>query len=47
MAGFQETLRRLAIVPVAGLGRVVSAAPEVASALGYDVEAALEASDGY
>ncbi len=37
----------LAIVPVAGLGRVVSAAPEVASALGYDVEAALEASDGY
>ncbi len=37
----------LAIVPVAGLGRVVSAAPEVASALGYDVEAALEASDDY
>jgi hypothetical protein len=27
---------------VAGLGRVVSAAPEVATALGYDVEAALE-----
>jgi alkylhydroperoxidase/carboxymuconolactone decarboxylase family protein YurZ len=32
----------LAIAPVAGLGRVVSAAPEVATALGYDVEAALE-----
>jgi 4-carboxymuconolactone decarboxylase len=37
----------LAIVPTAGLGRVVSAAPTVASALGYDVEAALEASDDY
>jgi hypothetical protein len=24
--------------PVAGLGRVVSAAPEVAIALGYDIE---------
>ena len=33
----------LAIAPVAGLGRVVSAAGEVAIALGYDVEAALEA----
>jgi 4-carboxymuconolactone decarboxylase len=31
----------LAIAPVAGLGRVVSAAPEVAIGLGYDVEAAL------
>jgi len=31
----------LAIVPVAGLGRVVSAAPEVATALEYDIEAAL------
>ena len=28
--------------PVAGLGRVVSAAPEVAIALGYDIETALE-----
>ena len=37
----------LAIAPVAGLGRVVSAAPEVATALGYDVEAALEAPDDY
>ncbi len=32
----------LAIIPVAGLGRVVSAAPELASALGYDIWAALE-----
>ena len=32
----------LAIVPVTGLGRVVSAAPGVAAALEYDIEAALE-----
>jgi len=32
----------LAIAPVAGLGRVVCAAPDVATALGYDVAAALE-----
>ena len=32
----------LAIVPVAGLGRVVSAAPGVAAALEYDIDAALE-----
>ena|ERR1700734_2084086 len=32
----------LVIAPVAGLGRVVCAAPEVAAALGYDVAAALE-----
>ena len=32
----------LAIAPVAGLGRIVCAAPEVAIALGYDIEAALE-----
>jgi alkylhydroperoxidase/carboxymuconolactone decarboxylase family protein YurZ len=32
----------MAIIPVAGIGRVVSAAPEVATALGYDVESALE-----
>ena len=31
----------LAIAPVAGMGRVVSAAPQVAAALGYDIEAAL------
>ena len=32
----------LAIAPVTGLGRVVSAAPDIATALGYDVGAALE-----
>jgi alkylhydroperoxidase/carboxymuconolactone decarboxylase family protein YurZ len=37
----------LAIAPVAGLGRVVAAAPDVATALGYDIEAALEEPDGY
>jgi 4-carboxymuconolactone decarboxylase len=37
----------LAIVPVAGLGRVVSAAPGVAAALEYDVEAALEEPNNY
>jgi alkylhydroperoxidase/carboxymuconolactone decarboxylase family protein YurZ len=31
----------MAIVPVADLGRIVSAAPEVATALDYDVESAL------
>ena len=31
----------LAIAPVAGLGRVTGAIPDVAAALGYDVEAAL------
>jgi alkylhydroperoxidase/carboxymuconolactone decarboxylase family protein YurZ len=35
----------LAIAPVAGLGQVVSAAPEVAIALGYDIDAALEELD--
>jgi 4-carboxymuconolactone decarboxylase len=35
----------LAIAPVAGLGRVVCAAPEVAAALGYDTQAALEELD--
>ena len=37
----------LAIAPVAGLGRVVSAAPGVADAFGYDIEAALEDLDGH
>jgi len=36
----------LAIAPVAGLGRVVSAASEVATALEYDIEAALEERTG-
>jgi 4-carboxymuconolactone decarboxylase len=35
----------LAIAPVTGLGRIAAAAPDVAIALGYDVEAALEDSD--
>jgi 4-carboxymuconolactone decarboxylase len=34
----------LAIIPVIGLGRVVGAAPGVADALGYDIEAALHES---
>jgi len=37
----------LAIAPVAGLGRVVSAAPDVATALEYDIAAAMEEPDGY
>ena len=36
-----------AIAPVAGLGRVVCAAPEVATALGYDITAALEEPGGH
>jgi 4-carboxymuconolactone decarboxylase len=32
----------LVIAPVVGLGRVVCAAPDVATALGYDIVAALE-----
>ena len=35
----------LAVAPVAGLGRVAAAAPVVAAALEYDVEAALEDPD--
>ena len=37
----------VAIAPVAGIGRVVSAAPLVASALEYDIEAALEEPDDH
>jgi alkylhydroperoxidase/carboxymuconolactone decarboxylase family protein YurZ len=37
----------LTIAPVAGLGRIVCAAPAVATALGYDIAAALEEPDGY
>ena len=37
----------LAIAPVAGLGRVVAAAPDVATALGYDIAAALEEPDDH
>jgi alkylhydroperoxidase/carboxymuconolactone decarboxylase family protein YurZ len=36
----------LAIAPVAGLGRVVCAAADMATGLGYDVAAALEEPDG-
>ncbi len=36
----------LAIAPIMGLGRAVSPAPEVAIALGYDTQAALEEPDG-
>jgi len=36
----------IAVAPTIGLARVVSAAPELALALGYDVEAALEKRDG-
>jgi alkylhydroperoxidase/carboxymuconolactone decarboxylase family protein YurZ len=37
----------VAIAPLAGLGRVVCAAPQVAIALGYDVDAALEEPRGH
>jgi len=37
----------LVIAPVAGLGRVVRAAPDVAAALGYDIEAAMEEPKGH
>ena len=36
----------LAIAPVAGLGRIAAAAADVATALGYDLTAALENPDG-
>ena len=32
----------LAIAPIAGLSRVSSAAPDIAAALGYDIDSALE-----
>jgi 4-carboxymuconolactone decarboxylase len=35
----------LAIAPMAGLGRVAAAVPDLATALGYDVAAALEEPD--
>jgi alkylhydroperoxidase/carboxymuconolactone decarboxylase family protein YurZ len=37
----------LAIAPVTGLGRLVAAAPTVATALGYDIAVALEAGNDY
>jgi alkylhydroperoxidase/carboxymuconolactone decarboxylase family protein YurZ len=36
----------IAVAPTVGLARVVSAAPELALALGYDVDAAIETRDG-
>jgi alkylhydroperoxidase/carboxymuconolactone decarboxylase family protein YurZ len=36
----------IAVAPTVGLARVVSAAPELALALGYDVDAALETPNG-
>ena len=36
----------LAITPVIGLNRAVGAAPDLATALGYDIEAALDDPDG-
>lgn len=36
----------IAVAPTVGLARAVSAAPELALAIGYDVDAALEAIDG-
>ena len=45
-ASFDEMVGCLiAVAPIVGSVRVVSAAPELALALGYDVEAALQASD--
>ena len=44
-ATFDEVVGCLiAVAPTIGLARVVSAAPELALALGYDVDAAFEAS---
>jgi len=43
-ASFDEIVGILiAVAPEVGLGRVVSAAPDLGLALGYDVDAALEA----
>ena len=41
-ASEEESADVLAVVPGAGLSRVVSATPDLATALGYDVSAALE-----
>jgi hypothetical protein len=36
----------MAVAPITGVARVVAAAPECALALGYDIDAALEAWNG-
>ena len=41
-----NNVESIAVAPTVGMARVVSAAPELALALGYDVDAALEARDG-
>jgi hypothetical protein len=46
-AGVDEIVGTLiAVAPIIGLARVVSAAPDLALALGYDVDAAFEAQEG-
>ena len=36
----------IAVAPTVGLARVVSAAPEIGAAIGYDIDAALEEANG-
>jgi len=36
----------IAVAPTVGIAKVVSAAPELALAIGFDVDASLEATDG-
>jgi alkylhydroperoxidase/carboxymuconolactone decarboxylase family protein YurZ len=44
--GFDEIVEALtALAPIIGLDRVVAVAPELARALGYDIDAALERLD--
>ena len=46
-ASYDEIVGTLiAVMPIVGVARVVSAAPNLALALGYDVSAALELIDG-
>ena len=46
-ASYDEIVGTLiAVMPIVGVARVVSAAPNLALALGYDVSAALELVDG-
>ena len=45
--GGRDCRRVAGRIPVAGLGRVVSAAPDLATALGYDIWAALEKPDDH
>jgi 4-carboxymuconolactone decarboxylase len=46
-ASYDEIVGTLiAVMPIVGVARVVSAAPKLGLALGYDVSAALELVDG-